>query len=120
VRTSGPDGGAGRVVDPALVAEDCAIGADARVGGRVVVQEGVSVGAGSTVERAVVLRGAQIGENCSLHGCIVGPGARIGDGCRVDGLSVLGEGVTLGAGNVVSHGARLFAGVHIPDHSLLF
>jgi mannose-1-phosphate guanylyltransferase len=120
VRPSSPDGGAGRVIDPALVSEDCRIGDDARVGGRVVVQAGVTVGAGATVERAVVLRGTEIGAGASLRGCIVGPDARIGDGCRIDGLSVIGEGVTLGAGNVVSHGARLFPGLSIPDGSLLF
>jgi mannose-1-phosphate guanylyltransferase len=33
---------------------------------------------------------------------------------------VLGEGVTLGAGNMVSNGARLFPGVDLPDGALLF
>ena len=38
----------------------------------------------------------------------------------IDGMSVLGEGVTLGAGNVVSNGARLFPGVTLPDGALRF
>jgi mannose-1-phosphate guanylyltransferase len=33
---------------------------------------------------------------------------------------VLGEGVTLGAGNVVANGARLFPGVTLPEGALLF
>jgi mannose-1-phosphate guanylyltransferase len=85
-----------------------------------VLREGVSVGAHTTIERAVVLEGATIGERCSLHGCIVGPGVTIADGCVVDGLSVLGEGVSVGAGNVLSHGARLFPGLTLPDHSIAF
>ena len=78
------------------------------------------VGADTTIERAVVLQGAEIGAGCTLRGCIVGGGVRIGDGCTIEGLAVLGEGVTVGAGNVLAHGARLFPGLELPDHSLLF
>ena len=39
---------------------------------------------------------------------------RIGDNAHDRGLSVLGEGVTLGAGNMVTNGARLFPGVDAP------
>ena len=53
-------------------------------------------------------------------GCIVGAGVTIGDDCHVDGLSVLGEGVTLGAGNIVSNGARIFPGVSLPDGAIRF
>jgi mannose-1-phosphate guanylyltransferase len=120
VSLDGADSGEGRVVAPALVAPGCRIGAGARVGGRVVLREGVSVGAHTTIERAVVLEGASIGERCSLHGCIIGPGVTIADGCVVDGLSVLGEGVSVGAGNVLSRGARLFPGLTLPDHSIAF
>ena len=110
----------GRIVPAALVEAGCRIGAGAQIGGRVVLERGVSVGAHTSVERAVVLEGAQIGEHCTLSGCIVGAGVRIGDGCHVDGLSVLGEGAELGAGNIVSNGARIFPGVSLPDGALRF
>jgi mannose-1-phosphate guanylyltransferase len=111
---------AGRIIPSALVESGCRIGDGARIGGRVVLGNGVSIGANTTVERSVVLQGAEIGANCTLSNCVVAGGVRVGDGCVVDGLSVLGEGVTLGAGNVVSNGARLFPGVSIPDRGLLF
>jgi mannose-1-phosphate guanylyltransferase len=111
---------AGRIIPSALVEAGCRIGPGARIGGRVVLESGVQVGADTTIERAVVMQGAEIGAGCTLRGCIVGGGARIGDGCVVEGMSVLGEGVTLGAGNVVARGARLFPGLELPDHSILF
>jgi mannose-1-phosphate guanylyltransferase len=111
---------AGRLVPPALVEAGCTIGEGARIGGRVVLERGVTVGAGSTVESAVVLEGATIGERCVLSGCIVGAGVTIGDDCHVDGLSVLGEGVRLGAGNMVSNHARIFPGVTLPDGAIRF
>jgi len=111
---------AGRVIPSALVEPGCRIGAHSQVGGRVVLERGVSVGEHTTVERAVVLEGATIGSGCTLSGCIVGAGVTIGDECHVDGLSVLGQGVSLGAGNIVSNGARIFPGVSLPDRAIRF
>jgi mannose-1-phosphate guanylyltransferase len=111
---------AGRIIPSALVESGCRIGEGARIGGRVVLERGVTIGENTTIERAVVLQGAEIGSRCTLAGCIVGGGVRIGDECHVDGMSVLGEGVTIGNGNVVSNGARLFPGVELPDGALLF
>jgi mannose-1-phosphate guanylyltransferase len=111
---------AGRIIPSALVESGCRIGDGARIGGRVVLERGVSIGEQTTIERAVVMQGAEIGRNCTLSGCIVSGGVRIGDDCQIDGMSVLGEGVTIGNGNVVSNGARIFPGVTLPDGALLF
>jgi mannose-1-phosphate guanylyltransferase len=110
----------GRVIPAAIVEPGCRIAADARIGGRVVLERNVSVGAASVLERSVVLQGAEIGEHCVLRGCIVGPGARIGDRTHVEGLAVLGEGVTVGADNVLTNGARVFPGVTLPDGAIKF
>jgi mannose-1-phosphate guanylyltransferase len=111
---------AGRIIPAAIVEAGCRIGAGARIGGRVVLERDVTVGAGTTIERSVILRGAEIGADCTLQGCIVAGGVRIGDGCTIEGLSVIGEGVTIGAGNVIAHGARLFPGLELPARSLAF
>jgi mannose-1-phosphate guanylyltransferase len=110
----------GRIIPSALVESGCSIAEGARVGGRVVLEQGVMVGPNTTIERAVVMRGAEIGENCLLRGCIVGGGARIGDNTHIEGLSVLGEGVTVGAGNVIANGARISPGVELPDGAIQF
>ena len=111
---------AGRIVPASLVESGCRIAEGARVGGRAVLEHGVEIGRDTTVEQAVVMQGAKIGANCTLRGCVVGPNARIGDHCTIDGTSVIGAGVTLGAGNHVSNHARLFPGISLPDGALLF
>jgi mannose-1-phosphate guanylyltransferase len=110
----------GRIIPSALVEGDCVIGEGALIGGRAVLEHGVTVGEGTTIESAVVMRGAEIGAHCTLRGCIVAAGAKIGEHCVIDGMSVVGEGVVLGADNVVSNGARLFPGVSLPDGALRF
>jgi mannose-1-phosphate guanylyltransferase len=110
----------GRIIPPALVESGCRIGEGSKIGGRVVLESGVTIGDHTTVERAVVMQGAEIGRHCTLQACIIGGGVRLGDHCTVDGISVLGEGVTVGDGNVISNGARISPGVTLPDGALLF
>ena len=110
----------GRAIPPAVIERGCSVAAGAQVGSLVVLGQDVTIGAGSTVERAVILRGTQVGEGCELRDCIVGPGCRIGSGSKVTGGAVLGEGVELGSDNVVTRGARIFPGVRLPDGAIQF
>ena len=111
---------AGRIIPPALVEEGCVIAEGAHVGSLAVLGRNVKVGANTTVERAVVLSGAEIGAGCTLRDCIVAAGARVGDRTHLEREAVLGEGVTVGAGNVLTHGVRLFPGVSLPDRGISF
>ena len=110
----------GRIVPPAVVEDGCRIDAGARIGSLAVLGRDVKVGRDTTIEQAVVLQGADIAEGCYLRYCIVGAGARIGRGTRIEGGTVLGEGVTVGADNVLTHGARVFPGVSLPDGAIRF
>ena len=93
--------------DGVLVEAGAHVADGAEVGPRVVLRSGATVGEGSRLESCVVLQGAVIGAGCSLRDCVVGPGASIGDRARVDGISIVGEGVKVEAGAVVTDGARL-------------
>lgn len=109
---------AGRVLEPALVQAGASVADGARVGGRVVIGTGASVGAGSSVERAVLLPGARVGERCTLSDCVIAEDAVIGDGCRVEGLAMVGRGAHVGAGNVLGAGARVFPGAVLSDNAV--
>jgi mannose-1-phosphate guanylyltransferase len=110
----------GRTVPSLLVEDNCTISEGARVGGRVMLDTGVSIGPGSTVERSVLLRGAKIGANCSLSDCIIGGGVEIGDNTQIRDLVTVGEGATIGSDNVIANGMRVFPGVSIPDKAIKF
>jgi mannose-1-phosphate guanylyltransferase len=110
----------GRVIPPAVLERGVRVADGAHVGSLVVLGEDVSIGAGTTVERSVILKGAEIGENCTLRDCIVAAGARVGARTAISGGAVLGEGVTIGADNVIAHGARIFPGVALPDGAIKF
>ncbi len=110
----------GRVVPPAVLERGVHVAAGAQVGSLVVLGQGVQIGAGATVERAVIMNGAEIGAGCTLRDCVVAAGCRVGEGTQITGSAVLGEGVTVGAHNVVTRGARIFPGVTLPDGALRF
>ncbi len=110
----------GRVVAPALVGEQSTIAAGAIVGGRVALGRGVSIAAGAHVESSVVLDGASIGAGTHVSSSIIGPRVSIGEHCHIEGGVVLGEGVALGANNVLTAGARLSPGVELPDGAIRF
>jgi mannose-1-phosphate guanylyltransferase len=110
----------GRAIPPAVIEAGAYVAEGAHVGSLVVLGSDVKVGAGSTVERAVILAGSEIGENCTLRNCIVAAGCRVGDGTHIQEGAVLGEGVTVGADNVIAGGARIFPGVTLPDGAIRF
>jgi mannose-1-phosphate guanylyltransferase len=68
----------------------------------------------------VLLDGCEVGEASRINSAIVGPGVSIGEHCRLDGGVVVGENVTVGAGNVVAGGMRIFPGVQLPAGAIAF
>ncbi|HYZ82552.1 MAG TPA: NDP-sugar synthase [Solirubrobacteraceae bacterium] len=111
---------AGVVHGPALLDLDCNLAADAVVGSRSVLGRGVTVGRGAHIESSVVLDGASVGAGSRITSSIIGPGVSIGEGCRVEGRVVLGQGVSVGAGNTLREGMRIFPGVQLPDGAIAF
>jgi mannose-1-phosphate guanylyltransferase len=103
-----------------VVGVGCEIAADAAIGPLSVLGDGVVVGARSRIERSVVLEGATIGAGCTVSDSIVGPRVEIGDGTSVAEHAVLGEAVTLGAGNSLARGIRIFPGAAIGDGAIRF
>lgn len=111
---------AGRVIPPAVVEPGCQVAHGAHVGSLVVLGSGVRVGPGARIERAVVLQGAEIGAGCSLTDCIVAAGVRVGANTVISGGAVIGEGVTVGADNLLTRGVRVFPNTEIPDGAITF
>jgi mannose-1-phosphate guanylyltransferase len=108
-----------RVVPPAYVGAGARLAAGARVGPLAVIgagcvveekasvaesvlQEGVHVGAGATLERTVVVRQASIGANSQLR------------------HAVIGERCLVGADNQLANGLCLYPEVVVPDGSVKF
>ncbi len=110
----------GRVVAPALLGAGCAIGRRSIVGGRVVLGDGVIVAEGAHVESSVLLDEVVVGAGTTVSGGIIGRRVSIGAGCHISGGVVLGDDVSVGSGNILAAGARIFPGVQLPDGAIRF
>jgi mannose-1-phosphate guanylyltransferase len=111
---------AGIVHGPSVVGAGCRIAPSAIVGSRTVLGRDVTVGAGAHIDSSVVLDGASIGAGSRVVSSIVGPRASVGERCRLEGRVMLGQGVTVGAGNTLLAGMRVFPGVELPDAAVSF
>jgi mannose-1-phosphate guanylyltransferase len=112
--------GGGTVHGPALVGSGCELHQSAHVGARTVLGRGVKVGSGTHIENSVVLDGSTIGAGTRISGSIVGPEVTIGDHCHIEGRVMLGRGVSVGSGNTLLGGMRIFPGVQLPDGAIAF
>jgi mannose-1-phosphate guanylyltransferase len=112
--------GSGVVHGPALVGEGCDLAASSHIGARTVLGRRVTVNASAHIDNSVILDGATIGTGTRITGSIVGPDVTIGDHCRVEGHVVLGQGVSVGSGNTLREGMRIFPGVALPDGAIAF
>ncbi len=110
----------GRVVAPALLGSQCQVWRRAIAGGRIVLGDRVSVGEGAHVESSVLLDDVSVGVGSTISGSIIGRRVSIGAGCHISGGVVLGDDVTVGSGNILTAGARIFPGVQLPDGAIRF
>ncbi|PFH33200.1 GDP-D-mannose pyrophosphorylase [Besnoitia besnoiti] len=87
---SGPQFIGNVLVDPtAKIGADCLIGPD------VTIDRGVVVGRGCRLQRAALMEGVRVGDYTWVESAIVGWQSRIGKWCRIEGLTVVGEDVSI-------------------------
>jgi mannose-1-phosphate guanylyltransferase len=90
------------------VADGAVVDTGARLGRRVVVGPGASVGPGAVVEESVLHAGCLVGAGATVTGSVVGPGAVVGERAVVAGC-VLGQGARVADGST-SEGLRVPSG----------
>jgi mannose-1-phosphate guanylyltransferase len=67
-----------------------------------IIGPGASVARGARVERALVMTGGRVGRDAVIRDSIIGAGAVVGDGAVIEGLSILGDGVSVEAGQAAT------------------
>ncbi len=108
------------VSGPVIIEEGATVAAGATITGPAVLGTGVSVAEGATVEGAIVLAGGSVGEGATVSNAILSPHVTIGARTVVDGEAVLGEGVSVGADNILSRGIKVFPGNAVADGAIRF
>ncbi|QOS14031.1 nucleoside-diphosphate-sugar pyrophosphorylase [Haloferax sp. Atlit-6N] len=114
------------VGDHVVVGEDCDVGPGAVISAGSCLQDNVSVGANSVIERSILSTDARVGAGVVLRDSVVGPGATVGDGVvspggRADVIlegrlytdrrlgSIIGDRAEVGANVTLTAGSRVGA-----------
>lgn len=109
----------GATVTGAVIVEPGArIAAGATVTGPSVIGAGTTIAAGAVVERAVILAGGSLAADAVVRDAILSPNVSIGERTTVSELAVLGEGVKVGADNVLGSAVKLFPGTTLGDGAI--
>ncbi|MGH8930319.1 MAG: sugar phosphate nucleotidyltransferase [Egibacteraceae bacterium] len=106
-----------RVIQPAVLGDECVVEQGAQLFGRTVLGNRVTVRDGAQLEDCVVFDDVEICEDAVIVDAIVCAGARIEAGAVVAG-SIVGARAVVGEGNQL-RGARLWSDVQLPKGALI-
>lgn len=105
---------------PVILGKGCRIGPKAQITGPVTVGAGCQVGRGAVIQEAVLWEGVTVGAKAILRHCIVGRDVRVGDNAWITDGAVLGDEVTVGSGNKLERGIRIWCGQNINPNAISF
>jgi mannose-1-phosphate guanylyltransferase len=108
----------GELVAAVLAGAGCEVATGASVGPRTVLGRRVQIGSEARVEDAALLDDVRVGARSTIRGAIIAPGVVIGEDCRIEDDVVIGAEVSVGSGNVVERGARIFPGDVVPERAM--
>jgi mannose-1-phosphate guanylyltransferase len=102
-----------RIEGPVLVGEGCSVGRDCTITGPAVLGPQCQIEAGAVIEGTVLWKNCRVGKKARLRNCVVASGCHIGEESEVLDECVLGDNVTIGKGNSLARGIRIW-----PDRSI--
>jgi mannose-1-phosphate guanylyltransferase len=106
------------VSGPVIIEAGARVDAGATITGPAIIGAGTTIAAGATVEGAVVLDGCRVGAGAVIRGAILSPNVTVGERTVVSDLAMLGEGVEVGADNVLGAAVKLFPGTQLGDGAI--
>lgn len=83
------------IVGNVLIDPSAKIGKGCRIGPNVTIGPNVVIGDGVRLQRCVIMEGAKIKDHSWIYSSIVGWHSTVGRWCRLEGVSVLGDDVSL-------------------------
>ncbi|MBW4560085.1 MAG: mannose-1-phosphate guanyltransferase [Mojavia pulchra JT2-VF2] len=104
---------------PAIIGDNCRIGARVQIEAGTVIGDNVTVGADANLKRPIVWNGAIIGEEAHLSACVISRGTRVDRRAHVLEASVVGSLSTVGEEAQISPGVRVWPSKKIESGAVL-
>ncbi|TAK32834.1 MAG: NDP-sugar synthase [Chloroflexota bacterium] len=109
-----------KITGPVVIGNNCTIGRNARLTGPVVMGDGCTVGADCVLEDVVLWQGAEIHNQVMLKTCVIADHTNIGDNSWITNGAIIGDCVTVGSGNRLEHGIKIWPHRTIEPSTITF
>jgi mannose-1-phosphate guanylyltransferase/phosphomannomutase len=97
-----------RIEGPAIIGDNCRIGANVLIGEYCTVAPNVRIGVNSSIQHAVIHDHGYLGNGVRLEGCVIGRSCDLRQGVRCEEGVVLGEECFVGAQAVLKAGVKVY------------
>ncbi|MBD2384395.1 mannose-1-phosphate guanyltransferase [Cylindrospermum sp. FACHB-282] len=104
---------------PAVIGDNCRIGARVQIEDGTVVGDNVTIGADANLKRPIVWNGAIIGDEAHLSACVISRGTRVDRRAHVLEGAVVGSLSTVGEEAQISPGVRVWPSKKIDSGAIL-
>jgi mannose-1-phosphate guanylyltransferase len=109
-----------RIEGPVVIGEGCSVGRDCAIIGPAVLGPQCRIDEGAVIEGAVLWQMCRVGERARLRDCVVASRCHIGEESEVLDGCVLGDDVTIGKGNSLAKGMRVWPNRCIEPNTISF
>jgi mannose-1-phosphate guanylyltransferase len=109
-----------KLTGPTVMGRGCTIEQNAEISGPTVIGSGCVIGQGSVIDEAIIWQNVKLGKNATVINSVIGNNTVLGDNTGVNDSSIISDNVTIGSGNKMEHGIRVWAGKTIADSTISF
>jgi mannose-1-phosphate guanylyltransferase/phosphomannomutase len=103
------------ILPPIYIGENVRIADFAQIGPFAVIDDGCTIGSGTTIINSVLLENVYVGEHCELRGTLICAGASLKKRAGMFEGSVAGANSVIGADAAVSPGVKIWPGKKVED-----
>lgn len=109
-----------RLAGPIVIGDNCTIGGNTRIVGPVILGSGCKIGNEVEIEDAVIWKETRIGNHVTIKTCVLAERNTIADNVFAINGCVTGDNVTIGSGNRLDAGIRVWPDRNIEANTITF
>jgi mannose-1-phosphate guanylyltransferase len=109
-----------RLLGPIVIGDNCTVETGAAITGPAVLGNGCRIGRNSLIEDALLWQNVAVGSGVILRNCVVANDTTIEENVAVTGGAVVGDSCSIGAGNKLERGIKIWPNVAIQPNAIAF
>lgn len=109
-----------RLAGPIVLGKNCVVREGASLTGPISLGDGCEVAEDAHLEGVVAWHNTLFGRKTHSRDCIVGSHVQVGAECQIEGTVIIGDNASIGEGNHLTHGARVWPGIVLPGWAISF